>query len=79
MRLNHNRLYVKLLKMLISVNRGAEEPLPRPDGYATRNGWGALRALVGVRCAQKSGKIFIENQRKSEKTRGKPEENEATE
>ena len=22
--------------MLISVNRGAEEPLPRPDGYAAR-------------------------------------------
>jgi hypothetical protein len=38
--------------------------------------WGALRAEIGyaaridwVRCAQKSGKIFIENQRKSEKIR----------
>jgi len=36
MRLKHNRLYVNVLKMLISVNRGAEEPLPRPDGCAAR-------------------------------------------
>ena len=49
MRLEHNRLYVNVLKMLISVNRGAEEPLPRPDGYATRRN--QIRCAYWMGCA----------------------------